>query len=78
MKIVDINGNEITRDDCDFDKGRLLQSEDDPEVYVYSPWDTVPCKDEESEHESDEVQTRLQQLDDAVAELGEVIAGLEV
>ena len=78
MKIIDINGEEISREDCDFDRGRLLQSEDDSETYIYSPWDKVPCKEEESEPEDDFIQARFKQIDDAVAEMGEMIAGIGV
>lgn len=48
MMFVDMDGNELDREEIDFDTGRLLQSEDDPEIYVFSPWDTVPPREEES------------------------------
>ena len=47
MKIYDTDGNELT-ERPNYTKGRLLQDENDPEKFVFSPWDTVPLRDEEN------------------------------
>jgi hypothetical protein len=40
MTIVDTSGKIVTNPD--YSKGRLLQSTEDPEVYVYTTWEEVP------------------------------------
>lgn len=48
MKFYDANGKRLTdKDAVDYSTGRYLQDKGDPEKYVFSPWDTVPARDEE-------------------------------
>ena len=49
MKIYDTSGNELT-ERPDYTTGRLLQDINDPDKYIFSPWDTVPLREEESEY----------------------------
>ena len=44
MKIFDTKGNELTTRP-DYNNGRLLQSPDNPENYIYTTWDEVPPGD---------------------------------
>ena len=32
----------------DYSAGRYLQDEEDPEKYIFSPWETVPAREEET------------------------------
>lgn len=49
MKFYDIDGNElIDKDAVDYSTGRYLQSKEDPDKYIFSPWDTVPPREEET------------------------------
>lgn len=47
MKIYDTDGNELT-ERPDYSKGRLLQDKDHPERYIFSPWGSVPLREEEN------------------------------
>lgn len=46
MKIYNTAGEELT-ERPDYSKGRLLQDLEDPEKYIFSPWDEVPLREEE-------------------------------
>lgn len=51
MRFVDLDGKELDQvEKCsmDYDAGRFLQDEKDPELYKWSPWDTVPPREEEN------------------------------
>lgn len=49
MKFYDENGKELERADFPKDgSGRFLQDASDPDRYVWSPWATVPLRDEET------------------------------
>ena len=53
MKFYDANGKELAdKDAVDYSTGRYLQDKDDHEKYIFSPWDTVPARDEEHVPES--------------------------
>ena len=43
MKIIDTNNKKLNKDKIDFEKGRLLQSTEDPEVYIFTTWEEVPA-----------------------------------
>lgn len=75
MKIYNTSGVELT-ERPDYSKGRLLQSKDDPEKYIFSPWDEVPLRDEENpsavpENPSDG--ERLSSLEESQEEQNEVL-----
>lgn len=49
MKFYDIDGNELEdKDSVDYSTGRYLQDKDDPDKYIFSPWDVVPAREEET------------------------------
>ena len=49
MKFYDINGNELQdKDAVDYSTGRYLQDAESPDKYVFSPWNTVPAREEET------------------------------
>ena len=49
MKFYDENGKELERAGFPKDgSGRFLQDASDPDRYVWSPWATVPLRDEET------------------------------
>ena len=53
MKFYDINGNELEdKDSVDYQEGRYLQDEEDPDKYIFSPWNVVPAREEESAPEA--------------------------
>lgn len=63
MRIYNTSGEEIQRCDCDFSIGRLLQDRNDPEKYIFSPWDEIPLREEENAPEiSQEDRTEAQAL----------------
>ena len=47
MKIYSTTGK-LLKERPDYSKGRLLQDEKDPEKYIFSPWDEVPAREEET------------------------------
>lgn len=50
MRFVDENGNVLSQEQkegMDYTEGRFLQDANDPELYVWSPWDTVAPREEE-------------------------------
>ena len=49
MTFYDIDGNELqNKDSVDYSTGRYLQDENDPDKYIFSPWATVPAREEEN------------------------------
>lgn len=51
MRFVDESGNVLSqaeKESMDYTTGRFLQDETDPELYVWSPWATVPPREEEN------------------------------
>ena len=51
MRFVDENGNVLSQEEkeaMDYTEGRFLQDTSDPELYVWSPWATVPPREEET------------------------------
>ena len=50
MRFVDVNGKVLSqaeKEAMDSSEGRFLQDLNDPELYVWSPWDTVAPREEE-------------------------------
>lgn len=48
MKFYDANGKQLKdKDAVNYSTGRYLQDKSDPEKYVFSPWNTVPAREEE-------------------------------
>ena len=50
MRFVDENGNVLSQEEkeaMDYTEGRFLQDGSDFELYVWSPWATVPPREEE-------------------------------
>lgn len=50
MRFVDENGKVLTQEEkeaMDYSAGRFLQDLTDYELYVWSPWTTVPPREEE-------------------------------
>lgn len=55
MRFVDENGNELTQEQkegMDYTTGRFLQDENDPDLYVWSPWSEVAPREEEHQPEA--------------------------
>lgn len=51
MIFVDVNGVELTqaeKESMDYTAGRFLQDLSDSEIYRWSPWATVPPREEET------------------------------
>ncbi len=49
IRFYDINGKELKdKDAVDYSTGRYLPDKDDPEKMVFSPWATVPAREEET------------------------------
>jgi len=60
MKFYNYNGIELQdSEDVDYSKGRYLQDENDPDKYIFSPWDEVPLRDGETPPEA----SRLEQIE---------------
>ncbi len=58
MKFYDVDGNELKdKDSVDYSTGRYLQDENDPEKYIFSPWDSVPLRPEETLPPEDKFKT---------------------
>lgn len=58
MKFVDENGKVLTqeeKEDMDYTEGRFLQDANDAELYVWSPWATVPPREEEHRPEASQL-----------------------
>ena len=58
MIFVDVNGRELTqteKESMDYTAGRFLQDESDSEMYRWSPWDTVPPREEEHAPEASQL-----------------------
>lgn len=50
MKFLDVNGTELTqaeKEAKDYTAGRFLQDAEDADVYRWSPWASVPPREEE-------------------------------
>jgi hypothetical protein len=76
MKFYDINGNELEdKDAVDYSAGRYLQDAEDPDKYVFSPWGTVPAREEETAPSEGTVS--IEELTAAVEELAGIIAEME-
>lgn len=73
MKFYDANGRELAdKDAVDYSAGRYLQDPKDPEKYVFSPWGSVPAREEETVPNSS-VPTNAE-LAAAIEELASIIA----
>ena len=60
MTFYDANGKKLKdKDSVDYSTGRYLQDKDDSEKFVFSPWDTVPARDEETVPETAPTNTEL-------------------
>ena len=60
MTFCDANGKKLKdKDSVDYSTGRYLQDKDDSEKFVFSPWDTVPARDEETVPETTPTNTEL-------------------
>lgn len=58
MRFVDENGTELSqieKESMDYTTGRFLQDIYDPELYVWSPWDTVEPRNEEHLPEASQI-----------------------
>ncbi|MBQ8135145.1 MAG: hypothetical protein IJ711_00295 [Lachnospiraceae bacterium] len=76
MKFYDIDGNELAdKDSVDYSTGRYLQDENDPDKYIFSPWGSVPARDEENQPDNS-IPTNAE-IAAAIEELAEIVAGME-
>lgn len=58
MKFLDVDGRELTqleKEQKDSTEGRFLQDLEDSEIYRWSPWATVPCREEEHAPEASQL-----------------------
>lgn len=76
MTILDVNGKVIT-ERPDYSKGRLVQG-GSSDVLIYKTWDECPDTDEEGNEINynavSESEQRLRDIEDAMAELAELLA----
>lgn len=80
MRFYDTNGNELAnKDDVDYSTGRYLQDENDPNKYVFSPWNSVPARPEEIPPNPNAItlnklSSAIGDIEDALCELAEMLS----
>ena len=52
-----------------------MQDENDPDKYIFSPWGSVPARDEENQPDNS-IPTNAE-IAAAIEELAEIVAGME-